>query len=46
MGTSVEVIEKTYGHLLPDAADYVRGQLDEFDAKAYGRLSDTEEVQQ
>jgi integrase len=38
MGTSVEQIEKTYGHLLPDAADFTRGQLDAFDAQseAYG----------
>jgi hypothetical protein len=33
MGTSVEQIEKTYGHLLPDAADFTRGQLDAFDAR-------------
>jgi integrase len=32
MGTSVEQIERTYGHLLPDAADFTRGQLDAFDA--------------
>ncbi len=31
-GTSVEQIEKTYGHLLPDAAEFTRGQLDAFDA--------------
>jgi integrase len=38
MGTSVEQIEKTYGHLLPDAADFSRGQFDAFDAQteAYG----------
>jgi integrase len=34
MGTSVEQIEKTYGHLLPDAAEFTRGQLDAFDARA------------
>jgi integrase len=34
MGTSVEQIEKTYGHLLPDAADYTRGQLDAFDVQS------------
>lgn len=33
MGTSVEQIEKTYGHLLPDAAEFTRGQLDAFDAR-------------
>jgi integrase len=32
MGTSVEQIEKTYGHLLPDAAEFTLGQLDAFDA--------------
>jgi integrase len=43
MGTSVEQIEKTYGHLLPDAADFTRGQLDAFDAQttAYGQGVDT-----
>jgi integrase len=34
MGTSVEMIDKTYGHLLPDAVDYERGLLDAFDAKS------------
>lgn len=34
MGTSVEQIDKTYGHLLPDAADHERGLLDAFDAAA------------
>jgi integrase len=32
MGTSTEQIDKTYGHLLPDAAEYERGLLDTFDA--------------
>jgi hypothetical protein len=32
-GTSVEQIDKTYGHLLPDAEDYERAQLDAFDAR-------------
>jgi hypothetical protein len=36
MGTSVEQIEKTYGHLLPDAAEFTRGQLDAFDSRTYG----------
>jgi hypothetical protein len=30
---SVEQIEKTYGHLLRDAAEFTRGQLDAFDAR-------------
>ena len=33
MGTSVEQIDKTYGHLLPDAAEHERGLLDAFDAQ-------------
>lgn len=32
MGTSVEQIDKTYGHLLPDSEKYLRGLLDVFDA--------------
>src|SRR5215475_6996237 len=31
--TSVEQIDGTYGHLLPDAADYERGLLDAFDER-------------
>jgi hypothetical protein len=31
MGTSVGQIDKTYGHLLPDAVEYERGLLDAFD---------------
>jgi integrase len=34
MGTSVVQIEKTYGHLLPDAIDRARVALDAWDAKA------------
>ncbi len=30
MGTSVEQIDKTYGHLLPDALDRTRQALDSF----------------
>jgi hypothetical protein len=33
MGTSVEQIDKTYGHLLPDALDRTRQALDSFTAK-------------
>jgi hypothetical protein len=42
MGTSVAMLDKTYGHLLRDAAMRGRGQLDAFDAsqdEAFGRLS-------
>ena len=31
MGTSVEQIDATYGHLLPDSEEYLRGLLDSFD---------------
>ena len=31
MGTSLTMIDKTYGHLVPDADRYVRGLLDDFD---------------
>jgi integrase len=31
MGTSVEMLDRVYGHLLPDAADHERGLLDAFD---------------
>ena len=34
MGTSVEQIDRTYGHLLPDSEEYLRGLLDAFDAPA------------
>ncbi len=34
MGTSVEQIDKTYGHLLPDSEEYLRKLLDSFDAGA------------
>jgi len=40
MGTSVEMIDRTYGHLAADAEDYERGLLDTFDAR-YGRGLDT-----
>ena len=33
-GTSVLQIEKTYGHLLPDAIERGRGALDSFDARS------------
>ena len=32
MGSSVEQIDHTYGHLLPDSEDYLRGLLDLFDS--------------
>jgi len=44
MGTSVEMIDRTYGHLAADAESYERELLDAFDEKneAFGRLSGTE----
>jgi hypothetical protein len=31
MSTSAEMIDRTHGHLAPDAEDYERGLLDAFD---------------
>ena len=31
MGTCVEMIDRTYGHLAPDAEEYERGLLDAYD---------------
>jgi integrase len=31
MGTSLTMIDKTYGHLVPDSDEYVRGLLDTYD---------------
>jgi integrase len=41
MGTSVQMIDRTYGHLAPDAEDYERGLLDAFDGEteAFGHGS-------
>jgi integrase len=33
MGTSVEMIDRTYGHLALDAEDYERDLLDAYDAR-------------
>ncbi len=33
MGTSVGMIDRTYGHLVPDSEDYLRGLLDNYDAQ-------------
>jgi len=38
MGTSVHMIDRTYGHLAADAEDYERGLLDAFDARDRRRL--------
>jgi integrase len=34
MGTSVAMIDKTYGHLVPDSEEYLRGLLDTYDQAA------------
>jgi integrase len=34
MGTSAEMIDRTYGHLVPDAETYERDLLDAFDARS------------
>ncbi len=39
MGTSVAQIDATYGHLLPDSEDYLRGLLDAYD-DVYGLSAD------
>jgi hypothetical protein len=33
IGDDVEQIDKTYGHLLPDAAEHERGLMDAWDAR-------------
>jgi hypothetical protein len=39
MGTSVAQIDATYGHLVPDSEDYLRGLLDAYDG-VYGLSAD------
>lgn len=36
MGSSVEQIDRTYGHMLPDSEAYLRGLLDSFDLQDQG----------
>ncbi len=31
LGSSVEQIDRNYGHMLPDTEEYLRGLLDSFD---------------
>jgi hypothetical protein len=33
-GSSVEQIDRTHGHMLPDSEDHLRGLLDTFDAES------------
>jgi integrase len=37
MGSSVEQIDRTYGHMLPDSEEYLRGLLDAFDSVVLDR---------
>ncbi len=44
MGTSLQMIDQTYGHLAPDADDYELGLLDAYDARNFstrGHILDT-----
>lgn len=45
MGTSVAQIDATYGHLLPDSEDYLRGLLDTYDG-VYGLNADPADAAQ
>jgi hypothetical protein len=36
MGTSVEMIDRTHGHLAPDAEELERGLLDAYDIRMAG----------
>jgi hypothetical protein len=36
MGSSVEQIDRTYGHMLPESEEYLRGLLDAFDGAGTG----------
>jgi hypothetical protein len=40
MGTSVEQIDRTYGHLLPDSIDRTRAALDTFVSNAAAEAAD------
>jgi hypothetical protein len=39
MGTSVDQIDKTYGHLLPDALERTRASIDAFVREAKSAVS-------
>jgi len=42
LGTSVQMIDQTYGPLLPDSDDYLRGLLNSYDAQraaSYAQVS-------
>ena len=42
MGTSVDQLDKTYGHLLPDSLDRARVALDAFDSRSDSERLGTE----
>ena len=42
MGSSVEQIDRTYGHMLPESEDYLRGLLDAYDVVGVGELDQVE----
>jgi len=45
MGTSITQIDATYGHLVPDSEDYLRGLLDSYDSGTFADFVRTEAVQ-
>jgi integrase len=44
MGTSVQMLDERYGHLVPDSEEYLRGLLDNFD-ESFGHQVGTELAQ-
>ena len=42
MGSSVEQIDRTYGHMLPESENYLRGLLDAYDVVGVGELDQVE----
>jgi hypothetical protein len=38
MGTSIALLDSTYGHLVPDSEEHVRGLLDAGDRNRLGHL--------
>jgi len=40
LGSSVEQVDATYGHMLPESEDYLRGLLDDFDATPLDAAAD------
>jgi hypothetical protein len=44
MGRSVAQIDQTYGHLVPDSEEYLRGLLDSFDTLSRSGMRQSESV--